>query len=81
MLNKSELGFTADVRKIFATTSCKVVDRHNVIEPGDTIGFDREADERRGFTVSEGGVTVMPAGRVGYFARANTDDGRGGYAE
>lgn len=58
-----------------------IVDRHNVIEPGDTIGFDREADERRGFTVSEDGVTVMPAGRVGYFARANTDDGRGGYAE
>ena len=58
-----------------------IVDRHNVIESGDAIGFDREADERRGFTVSEDGVTVMPAGRVGYFARSNTDDGRGGYAE
>jgi glucose-1-phosphate adenylyltransferase len=58
-----------------------IVDRHNVIEAGDTIGFDPEADERRGFTVSEEGVTVIPAGRVGYFARANTADGRGGYSE
>ncbi len=34
-----------------------IVDRHNIIEPGDVIGFDAEADAKR-FTVTEGGVTV-----------------------
>jgi glucose-1-phosphate adenylyltransferase len=57
-----------------------IVDRHNIIEANDVIGFDRKADERR-FTVSEGGVTVVPAGRVNYFARANSAEGRGGYSE
>ncbi|MBP6808789.1 MAG: glucose-1-phosphate adenylyltransferase [Chromatiaceae bacterium] len=45
-----------------------IVDRHNIIAAGDRIGFDPEADRQR-YTVSEGGVTVMPAGRVSYFAR------------
>lgn len=45
-----------------------IVDRHNIIAADDRIGFDPEADRQR-FTVSEGGITVVPAGRVGYFAR------------
>ena len=45
-----------------------IVDRHNIIAAGDRIGYDPEADRQR-FKVSEGGVTVMPAGRVSYFAR------------
>ncbi|MGB7551821.1 MAG: glucose-1-phosphate adenylyltransferase [Chromatiaceae bacterium] len=45
-----------------------IVDRHNIIAAGDRIGFDPEADRQR-YTVSEGGVTVIPAGRVSYFAR------------
>jgi glucose-1-phosphate adenylyltransferase len=57
-----------------------IVDRHNIIEANDVIGYDRKVDERR-FTVSEGGVTVVPAGRVNYFARANSAEGRGGYYE
>jgi glucose-1-phosphate adenylyltransferase len=57
-----------------------IVDRHNVIEAGDVIGFDREADAKR-FSVTEGGVTVVPSGRVGFFARANNLEGRGSYSE
>ena len=45
-----------------------IVDRHNIIAPGERIGFDPEADRQR-YTVSEGGVTVIPAGRVSFFAR------------
>ncbi len=57
-----------------------IVDRHNVIEPGDVIGYDPEADAKR-FTVTEGGITVIPGGRVSYFARATKADGRGSYSE
>jgi glucose-1-phosphate adenylyltransferase len=57
-----------------------IVDRHNVIEPGDVIGYDREADAKR-FTVTEGGITVIPGGRVSYFARATSAEGRGSYSE
>jgi len=57
-----------------------IVDRHNIIENGDRIGFDRELDSQR-FHVSQGGVTVIPTGRVSYFARNTRGSGRGGYAE
>jgi len=57
-----------------------IVDRHNVIEPGDVIGYDAQADAKR-FTVTEGGVTVIPGGRVSYFARATSAEGRGSYSE
>ncbi|AFL76137.1 glucose-1-phosphate adenylyltransferase [Thiocystis violascens] len=57
-----------------------IVDRHNIIEAGDRIGFDTARDRQR-FHVSEGGVTVIPMGSVSYFARDNRGSGRGGYAE
>jgi len=57
-----------------------IVDRHNVIEAGDLIGYDPEADAKR-FTVTEGGLTVIPGGRVSYFARATSAEGRGSYSE
>jgi len=57
-----------------------IVDRHNVIEAGDVIGYDPEADAKR-FTVTEGGLTVIPGGRVSYFARATSAEGRGSYSE
>jgi glucose-1-phosphate adenylyltransferase len=57
-----------------------IIDRHNIIEAGDVIGFDPEADAKR-FTVTEGGITVIPGGRVSYFARATSADGRGSYSE
>ncbi len=57
-----------------------IVDRHNVIAAGEQIGFDSVQDRQR-FHVSEGGVTVVPMGRVNYFARDNRGSGRGGYSE
>ncbi|SDW19060.1 glucose-1-phosphate adenylyltransferase [Thiocapsa roseopersicina] len=57
-----------------------IVDRHNVIEAGDRIGFDPVKDQQR-FHVSAGGVTVVPMGRVSYFARDIRGTGRGGYSE
>ncbi len=52
------IGRGARLRKV-------IVDRHNVIEAGDQIGFDPARDRQR-FHVSEGGVTVIPQGRVSY---------------
>jgi glucose-1-phosphate adenylyltransferase len=56
-----------------------IIDRHNLVEPGSVIGYDREADLARGYTVSKGGVTVVPAGNTGVFARGGGYGG--GYAE
>lgn len=57
-----------------------IVDRHNIIEAGDVVGFDPEKDRQR-YTVSPGGVTVIPAGRVSYFARDVHGTGRASYGE
>lgn len=57
-----------------------IVDRHNIIEAGEEIGFDIAKDQQR-FTVTDGGVTVVPMGRVSYFARNPRGSGRGGYSE
>jgi glucose-1-phosphate adenylyltransferase len=57
-----------------------IVDRHNIIEPGDRIGFDHARDTER-FEVSPGGITVIPQGQVGYFARDIRGSGRRGYSE
>ncbi|WPL17272.1 Glucose-1-phosphate adenylyltransferase [Thiorhodovibrio winogradskyi] len=56
-----------------------IVDRHNIIEPGTLIGHDPDADRQR-FHVSPGGVTVVPSGLVGFFARDVRGTGRG-YSE
>ncbi|MFZ0789896.1 MAG: glucose-1-phosphate adenylyltransferase [Chromatiaceae bacterium] len=53
-----------------------IVDRHNIVEAGDVIGFDTEKDRQR-YTVSQGGVTVIPSGRVSYFARDTRGSGHG----
>ena len=39
-----------------------IIDKNVDIPPYTKIGFDREEDEKRGFYVSEGGVTVVPKG-------------------
>jgi glucose-1-phosphate adenylyltransferase len=45
---------------------CKVrraiIDKHVVVPPGTTIGYDLELDRRRGFTVTESGIVVIPKG-------------------
>jgi glucose-1-phosphate adenylyltransferase len=57
-----------------------IVDRHNVIEAGERIGFDSEADRKR-FHVSPAGVTVLPGGRPSYFARDHYGSKGRGYSE
>lgn len=39
-----------------------IIDKNVVIPPNTRIGFDRAEDERRGFHVSQGGITVVPKG-------------------
>jgi glucose-1-phosphate adenylyltransferase len=45
---------------------CKVrraiIDKHVVVPPGTTIGYDLDLDRRRGFTVTESGIVVIPKG-------------------
>lgn len=57
-----------------------IVDRHNHIAPDSRIGFDLAAD-RQHFTVSSGGVVVVPIGKVRYYARDSRGGGGPGYAE
>ncbi len=71
IMDYSRIGKGARLRRV-------IVDCHNIIEPGTTIGYDREADSKL-YTVSEGGVTVVSAGPSSFFAR---DSGLGGgYSE
>ncbi|MFP4062617.1 MAG: glucose-1-phosphate adenylyltransferase [Halochromatium sp.] len=67
------VGKGARLRKV-------IVDRHNAIEPGATIGYDREADAKR-YKVSSGGVTVVPAGQPNIFARSVVGRQGRGYSE
>jgi glucose-1-phosphate adenylyltransferase len=39
-----------------------IIDKDVHVPPGMKIGFDTETDLRRGFTVTEGGVTIVPKG-------------------
>jgi glucose-1-phosphate adenylyltransferase len=39
-----------------------IIDRFNVIEPGETVGYDREQDERRQYHVDPSGLTVRARG-------------------
>ncbi|MEJ2644191.1 MAG: glucose-1-phosphate adenylyltransferase [Gammaproteobacteria bacterium] len=56
-----------------------IVDRHNLIDANERIGFDREEDARR-FHVTPNGVVVVPTGSVKYYARDSREEGPG-YAE
>ena len=53
-----------------------IVDRHNIIAPDTRLGFDPEQD-RQHYTVSPGGVTVVPSGASSIFARDVRGLGRG----
>lgn len=57
-----------------------IVDRHNKIEAGERLGYDAAADRRR-FHVSDSGITVVPAGKISYFARDSREGADSGYAE
>ena len=75
IMDYTRIGAGARLRRV-------IVDRHNRIEPGTRIGFDAEAD-RQNWTVSPGGIAVVPRGRSPFFARGSRGS-RGfgiGYAE
>lgn len=41
-----------------------ILDKNVILEPGATVGVDRERDIARGFVVSPSGITVVPKGTV-----------------
>jgi glucose-1-phosphate adenylyltransferase len=63
-------GATVDQSVILSHTSIgrnavihrAILDKHVVVPDDAKIGIDSEADEARGFYVSEGGITVVPKG-------------------
>ncbi|MCM1338800.1 MAG: glucose-1-phosphate adenylyltransferase, partial [Muribaculaceae bacterium] len=57
LMENVEVGRYSQIRKA-------IIDKNVVIPPHTKIGFDREEDLKRGFHVSEGGVTVVPKGAI-----------------
>lgn len=55
LMENVSIGRHADIKKA-------IVDKNAIIPEGMKIGYDREEDEKRGFYVSEDGVTVVPKG-------------------
>ena len=53
LLPDVQIGRHAKVRRA-------IIDRGVVIPEGAEVGFDRDTDEARGFTVTESGITVVP---------------------
>jgi glucose-1-phosphate adenylyltransferase len=41
-----------------------ILDKNVVVLAGATVGVDKEQDRLRGFTVSDGGITVVGKGQV-----------------
>ena len=57
LFERVQVGAGSIVRKA-------ILDKEVVLEPGAQVGVDHDEDRRRGFTVSEGGVTVVAKGIV-----------------
>ena len=57
LMENVEVGRYSQIRKA-------IIDKNVIIPPHTTIGFNREEDIKRGFHVSEGGVTVVPKGAI-----------------
>lgn len=57
LMENVEVGRYSQIKKA-------IIDKNVVIPPHTKIGFNREEDIKRGFHVSEGGVTVVPKGAI-----------------
>lgn len=57
LMENVEVGRYSQIRKA-------IIDKNVVIPPHTKIGFNRDEDIKRGFHVSEGGVTVVPKGAI-----------------
>jgi glucose-1-phosphate adenylyltransferase len=55
LFDNVDIGRHARIRKA-------IIDKDVHIPPGIEIGYDHDADRRRGFTISEGGIVVVPKG-------------------
>lgn len=55
LMENVSIGRRAEINKA-------IIDKNVIIPEGIKVGFNREEDEKRGFYVSEGGVTVVPKG-------------------
>ncbi len=57
LMENVEVGRYSKIRKA-------IIDKNVKIPPNTSIGYDREEDLKRGFHVSQGGVTVVPKGAI-----------------
>ena len=57
LMENVEVGRYSQIKKA-------IIDKNVVIPPHTKIGFNKEDDIKRGFHVSEGGVTVVPKGAI-----------------
>jgi glucose-1-phosphate adenylyltransferase len=62
-VDSSVLMQGADVARS-AVVRRAILDKNVVVEPGAKVGVDHDLDRERGFTVSDGGVTVVGKGQV-----------------
>ena len=57
LMENVEVGRYSQIKKA-------IIDKNVIIPPHTKIGFNKEEDLKRGFHVSEGGVTVVPKGAI-----------------
>lgn len=57
LMENVEVGRYSQIKKA-------IIDKNVIIPPNTKIGFNKEEDLKRGFHVSEGGVTVVPKGAI-----------------
>lgn len=57
VMEKANIGRHAVIRNA-------ILDKNVIVEEGATVGVDHDLDRKRGFYVSDGGITVVPKGTI-----------------